>query len=116
MSVFDRLIEKATGMRKSENMWGQPVEMKIRRRETGEIRPYTLDANKEHELSATLAVRFWANSAQLESARKVAERALANLLYHDVLGKLSEIEHAVMDSDGRRAFQVCGELRAMLTK
>lgn len=114
--VFNRLMEKATGMCRGGNMWGQPVSLELRRRETGEIRPDTLDRNVEHELSAYIVVRFWANRAQLSQAREVAERTLANLLYHDVLGKLSEIEHAVMDSDGRRAYQVCGEIRAMLTK
>jgi len=116
MSIFDRLQDKLTGVAKSESMWGEPFSMHMQQHETGEIRPYTLDRNVEHELAATLAVRFWANSAQLPQARVVTERALADLLYSDVLSKLAQIEHAVMDSDGRRAFQVCGELRALITK
>lgn len=114
--VFHRLQLTATGMQRPENMWGDPLSVKLQQRETGEIRPHTLDANAEHELTLTLRVTFWANRAQLPDARKVAERSLATLLYQDVLAKISQIEHAIMDSDGRNAYGLCGELRTMLTR
>lgn len=103
-------------MRRRENFWAEPVRATFEQKPTGEMRPHITSYNTEHVLSVTLAVTFWANSAQMSEARQVAERALADLLYRDVLGKLSQIEHAVMDSDGRRAFAACGELREMLTR
>ena len=114
--LFDRLEERTTGAQRPDDLWGAPLCAKMDSRETGEIRPYTVDRCTEHELTLRIAVKFWANRAQYCNARNVAERALATLLYHDVLGKLSQIEHAVMDSDGHRAFAACGELRQMLTR
>lgn len=116
MSIFDKLDDKLTGMRRPIQLWGDPISVKMAARETGNVRPYTPDANVEHELSATVLVRFWANSAQLPYARETAERALATLLYSDVLAKLSQIEHAVMNDDGPAAYQACGEMRSLLTR
>lgn len=116
MSVFDNLEDRLTGMKRLNDFGSPVVALAIEERRTGKIRDYTLDANTEHELSAKLSVRFWANSAQINEARKVAERSLAHLLYADVLAKLQMIEHAISDGDQNAAFDWCGKLRSSITR
>lgn len=116
MSVFDDLEQKATGQERRDSLWEPPLNVSFSQRETGKIDPMGFATRKEYVLSVTLASRFWANQAQLQQAREVAERSLATLLYHDVLAKLSQIEHAVINGDGKEAYQACGEMRSMLTR
>jgi hypothetical protein len=78
---------------------------------TGNVRPHTLDANEEYELTCKVRATFWANRAQRDDGRRYAERALAGILYRDVIELLSGIEHAISDGDARDALQLCGELR-----
>src|ERR1700744_2080282 len=116
MSIFEDLQQKATGQERPNSLWAPPLSISFDRRETGRIEPMGFANSKEYELSVTLASRFWANQAQLQQAREVAERSLATLLYHDVLGRLSQIEHAVINGDGEAAYAACSQLRSMLTR
>lgn len=116
MTVFDDLEQKATGQHRPNSMWEPPLSVSFKQHETGKIEPMGFATSKEYALSVTLVSRFWANQAQLAQAREVAERSLATMLYQDVLAKLSQIEHAVMDGDGEAAYGACSQLRSMLTR
>lgn len=114
--ILDKLQEIATGSQRREELWGPPLKATVSEHETGGVEPMGFATRREYALSATVVATYWANQAQRSEARKVAERALVQTLYGDVLAKLAHIEHAVMDSDGRRAMQHCGELRELLTR
>lgn len=116
MSILNDLEQLATGQRRANDLWGPPLNVRLLENKTGKIEPMGFATSEEYELSLTLVSRFWANRAQVQEARKVAERSLASLLYQDVLAKLSQVEHAIMDGDGRSAYTACSELRAMLQR
>lgn len=109
-NIFERLEERATGMRMPRSM-RRPVTIEVDSEKTGEVRHYMLDANEEYELTCKVRVTFWANSAQRFQERRFAERALSSFLYRDVLEVLGRIEHAVSDGDANDALRLCGELR-----
>jgi len=115
MSVFDKLQCVATGMRRPNDFGRHPVVVAVNERTTGNIRPHTLDANEEHELSVKIAVTFWANRAQIRRQRKVAEATLSHFLYADVLAKVQMIEHAIMDGDATAAMAFCRQIRDVCT-
>lgn len=110
LNILERLEERATGLRMASSM-RQPVAMTIECEKTGNVRPHTLDANEEYELTCKVRATFWANRAQRQDGRRYAERALASILYRDVIEVLSSIEHAISDGDAREALRWCGELR-----
>lgn len=116
MSVFGELQEAATGYMRPDPLFGPPLELTMKSAETGAINPGGLAASREYLLTVTVATRFWCNQAQYPEARRTAERILSSLLYEDVLRQLTRIEHAIMDSDGRSAHHLCGELRQRLTR
>jgi hypothetical protein len=113
--IFARLEERATGMRMPISM-RKPATVEVESKKTGNVRPYTLDANEEYELTCTVRATFWANQAQHGQERRYAERALATLLYRDVLEVLARIEHAVSDGDANDALRWCGELRERISR
>lgn len=67
----------------------------------------------EHELAIRVTVRFWANRAQLEDARRVATRQLAACLYGDMLGIIASLESAIMNGDQPEAMGWVGRLRKL---
>jgi hypothetical protein len=75
-----------------------PVFFEITSEETGNTRP-GLDANQEFYLEARLTVTFWANRAQYECARELAETVLVHRLYGDILGELSELKLQISNGD-----------------
>ncbi len=110
MSLFSKLHERATGMRSVRGI-REPMRAMIEEGATGNSRP-TIDASHEYELLLTLRATYWANTAQIGTARKVAEGALASLLYHDVLDYLQRVEHAISDGNAEDAIHWCGAIRA----
>ena len=81
---------------------------------TGRTRPIP-DANEEWVIQATLSVTFWANTAQYQQARVIAERTLAHRLYADVLGDLAELHMQISNGDKRACteivFRIEGKIR-----
>lgn len=106
--------ERATEMCRFSVFDRQPVSVAIQERETGEIRPYTPDRNREHELQLVITTRFWANKAQYPDARNMAERYLVELVTGESLALLGRIEKAIFDGDAKAAFGWLGELRRAL--
>lgn len=114
MSIFDKLIDRATGMRRRNSFFRQPVEVEIRDEPTGKIRPYVMDSNEEFTITAAVTVSYWANQAQRTDARRNAEHVLASFLYRDVLAGLSEVRHAIFDGDANDALAKIAELEGRL--
>jgi hypothetical protein len=113
VNIFERLEERATGLRMASSM-RQPVAVATECEKTGNVRPHTLDANEEYELTCKVRATFWANRVQRDDGRRYAERALAAILYRDVIEALASIEHAISDGDARDALRLCGELRSRI--
>lgn len=114
--ILDKLQETSTGNHRPDELWGPPMKVSTVEQATGKIEPMGFATRREYALSATFTVTYWCNQAQQRDARKAAERTLAQSVYGDVLAQLTHIEHAIMDGDGRRAYQACGELRTLLTR
>lgn len=81
---------------------------------TGEVKPYTLDANEEWYLTGTLRVKFWANKVQFDDALKIAEKVMIARLYGDILAELPELRLAINSGDRRDCFNVCDRIEAKL--
>lgn len=114
--ILDKLQEISTGRQRHDELWGPPMKVSTFEQATGKVEPMGFATRREYALSATFVVTYWCNQAQHQDARKAAERTLAQGVYGDVLAQLTHIEHAIMDGDGRRAFEACGELRTLLTR
>lgn len=71
--------------------------------ETGEVRDFISDRNKQWFLEAQLQVTFWANDAQRQDEERYARRALMNYLYSDVLCELANLRMAISDGNRRKA-------------
>ena len=109
-TVFDNLTERATGMCRRDDFFGQPLRVTLSDEATGQIRDYTSDRNEQFALTGVLTVTYWANKAQRSDARRVAEKTLAHLLYSDVLRQVAMARQAVSDGDRVRAMNVLGDL------
>lgn len=82
--------------------------------ETGRIREYEIDANQEWFLEAKVSVTFWANKAQYQTAREIAERALMAELYSDVLVELRLARLAISDGNKIEAFKVIDRIQKII--
>ena len=115
MNIWDSLMERSTGTQ------GRPtLRDKVQIREfcepTGDIRPYQTDSNEEYLLRLAIEVTFWANKAQYSSARKIAERHLAHVLYGGALAKIAALRSAISDGDRDAAMAACSDLESELTQ
>jgi len=61
----------------------------------------------EHILQVKIGVSFWANTAEYETALKIAEETLARRIYGDAHRLIHEMRQAIMDGDAKRALSVC---------
>lgn len=113
MSILDKLTMKRTHNRRVDSFY-QPT-LILDCEKTGEIIPYRLDANEEWCLSGTIQIKFWANSAQLSSARSYAEKALLSRLYNDIHQILPELRLAISNGDKHLSFSLCDEIADCLT-
>ena len=111
-TILGRLQAKQTGMRRYDE-FREPV-LSVDCGKTGEVRPYTRDANEEWHLTGTVRVTFWANKAQFSDAIKVAEKALIARLYADVLAELPELRLAISNGDRRSASAVLDRIEATI--
>jgi hypothetical protein len=82
--------------------------------ETGRIRDHEIDANQEWFLEAKVAVTFWANKAQYQTAREIAEKALMAELYSDVLVELRMARLAISNGDKIEAFKVIDRIQNII--
>ncbi len=69
-TVFDNLTERATGMCRRDDFFGQPLRCTLADTATGQVRDYTPDRNEQFALSALVTVTYWANKAQRGDARR----------------------------------------------
>ncbi len=92
------------GHMKRDDEFGRESVLEISDGRTGEVKPYSLDANEEWFLEAKVSITFWANRAQYSHAREIAERALKARLYEGVLMELHNARLAVSNGDRREAY------------
>jgi hypothetical protein len=96
--IIDHLYKKSESIRRMDDFRSHPF-FTIETGQTGAVRPRT-DANTEHYLEARITTTFWANQAQFEHARELAEQALVYRLYGEVIAELSELRLQI--SNGNR--------------
>jgi len=74
------------------------------------------DHPTQNRYSLTLSVeaQFWANNAQLGTAKRHAERLVLNKLYSGMLNKIDQISHAVYQDDKETAMLILNEIRSEL--
>ena len=115
MNIWDSLMERTTGMRISPTLRDK-VSLRELCEPTGGIRPHQTDSNEEYLLRLAVEVTFWANKAQYGSARKIAEKHLAHVLYGGALAKIATLRSAISDGDRDAAMAACEDLEAELTQ
>lgn len=54
--------------------------------------------------------QFYANDAEYRRAREIAERAMTELLFHDVRSRLDRLRSAVYNRDYQEAFRLIDEM------
>lgn len=113
MTILDKLQERPTYARRASG-FDRPAVTEMDCRPTGDVRLYTIDVNEEYELSAKIAIKFWANPAQHTHARRVAEKVLLQRLYGDTLALLGEAEKAVCDGDAKAVLCIIDTIRSNL--
>jgi|SRR5688572_3639128 len=113
MTILDKLQERPTYAQRASD-FGRSVVAEMDCQPTGRGRQHTPDANEEFELSAKIAVTFWANNAQRANARRIAERVLLQRLYGDTLALLGEAEKAVFDGDAKAVLCIINTIRSKL--
>lgn len=114
MSIFTKLIDRATLMRRRNTFRRPPVAVDFLEEPTGRTKDYTLDSNEEFTLTAAVTVTYWANAVQRANARRNAEHVLASFLYRDVLAGISEVRHAIFDGDANEALDLLGKIEESL--
>lgn len=82
--------------------------------ETGEYRP-GLDANTQFYLEARITTTFWANGAQYDQARRLAEHALIHRLYGDILGNMAELRLQISNGNRMACLKLLNQMEAKLT-
>lgn len=112
MKIIDRLYKKSDGIRRMDD-FRSPAFFEIETGQTGATRPGT-DANTQHYLEAKVSVTFWANQAQYERARELAQQALVHRLYGEILGELSELRLQISNGDRRAAMEAVDRLGSKL--
>lgn len=115
MSILDHIQQRATGMYGKSDFGASPI-TEMRCEPTGNMRDGGFSTSEEYELSAKIAIRFWANKAQHREARKVAEQALLNRLYGETLALVNEAKKAVFDGDAAATIAVLNKINDSLTK
>jgi hypothetical protein len=78
---------------------------------TGEIRPHEVSENEEYHLIATIVVPFWANRAQLNTAKRIAAQVVQQELYRDVLQELPRLRLAISNGDRTGAYVQCDRIK-----
>lgn len=114
-SIWNTLIDRKRNVERPSR-WPQPLKVRMEEAHTGRVasRPYATQF--EYELTAIVTVKYWATDAERPSARRVAERQLASLLYSDVIYRLDAIAHAISDGEQHQAEVLCQELRESLLR
>jgi len=113
LSVLDRLETRSTGYRRMDD-FSAPDFFKVESGETGKIRP-GIYANEEWYIQATLSVTFWANQAQFQFAKEIAEHALVNRLYYDVLSDLNELQLQISNGDKMACREIVCRIKSKIT-
>src|SRR5699024_6806852 len=77
--------------------------MTMQCKETGRLREHTINRNQEWVLEAKINITFWANSAQYDDAKAIAERELLAKIYGPARNALHRIRLAISNGDRRAA-------------
>lgn len=112
MSIWDNLIQRATGQRVIRNGFQRlPVVVEADRRVSREMMSYQ-DIH-EIELRVISQYRLDSNSSNeaIERAKRVATQHLRRTIYGDILRLQVEIMHAIEDGDQEAARDACLRLR-----
>jgi hypothetical protein len=115
MSIFDNLIEGATGVRVRNGFERQPLTVE----RLDDVRSVPSSYMDEHTMQLRVTVTYRVtHGATVEGQAQVRESALRHLratLYGDLLLLNSEILHAISDGDATRARDLCLKLRQEIT-
>jgi hypothetical protein len=114
VSILEHLEARSIGYRHLDE-FDAPDFCTVKYGETGKSR-YGLDANQEWCLEATISVTFWANTAQYQHAREIAERALVHRLYADVLRELPELRMQISNGSRMGCLRIVDRIEQTLTE
>ena len=113
MSIWRHMTVNSTGEYRIDQF--RPVSCRLDMESSGEIRPGSMDKNERWVMQATVRVDFWANRAQLQTARSIALRAIAAKMYHDELGQLHQLRVAIMDGNADAAMLLVSKMERSMT-
>lgn len=108
-----KLFEREGRMQRNDDFGRQSV-VDVIAGETGETKPYEMVAKRQWFLEAKVSVTFWANKAQYNDARKIAERALKARLYEGVLMEIHNARLAVSNGDKREAWSALDRMQKIV--
>lgn len=112
MSLWNNLIEKATGVRVRNGFERVPLTVNVTHAERPDYQSYMT----EYELRLTIAATYRVSDRTTDEAHQRArEQALLHLrtaLYGDLLGLQTELMHAIVDGDQDQARTLCAKLRS----
>jgi len=62
----------------------------------------------------TIETHFFANKAQYEYAKKIAQKAVVSILYGDTVSKLDELKHAIFNDNQEYALSMIDDIKKQL--
>lgn len=111
MSIIDQYFKhEPTGFTR-EDAFSRPALTSLECKKTGNYRPAEYAAQDEYILRGVIEIPFFANRAQLENARNVAGRVLLQRVYGPMLGCMSELRHAIHNSDAHEALRIIDRMQ-----
>ena len=112
MSIFDKLIESATGVRHRVGFERQPLTLALEESGPRPVEYYTADEYAmQLRVTATYRVDNRTGQGGQRRARDTAMQVLRHTLYADLLLLQSQLMHALSDGDKDEAVRLCCQLR-----
>lgn len=109
MSILDKLTETDTGFRRPG--WpSRPAVLSITCEQTEPEAIGGPATQFEFELRGEIAVRFFANKAQFNDAKRNAQKLFLLKLYGDIIPLLYEVRGAIFDGDPETALSALGAI------
>lgn len=69
---------------------------------------------ERYVLQATVGIEFWANRAELETAREIARRTVVSRLFQDVGMLLPNLKFAIYNGDRDEAMALVGKIEEVV--
>lgn len=112
MTIIDKLHIKNTYEQRGE----RPVKLRINYQDVGISRASadTFALQTKYVLSGEVFVEFWANPAQLEQAKRRAERVMLSHMYADSIRRIDDAIHGICNDDMELALSALEDLRKEL--